>query len=244
MAESRIHLTQSDAGCVRRPHAGQQKMIDAANELEGKYRSGTITAEELLKEMAVRTTNLRFREMLLAAAVREAEADEEAEGGNQPRITDPVLDLTEDMLSDESEEEVVDSDEEQEAEEARQRSHQWRLVDWPEASPLADGGERMQLNRLRPEEDLDTAVVSVCVVCAEHYDYHYVLVNCAHQVCRDCLGKISLCPECREPRGPIQHAKQVCNKPSLIRADSEGRPENRIISQRANITTKNSSEDI
>lgn len=208
-------------------------MIDAANELEAQYKSGEINAQEYLREMSLRSTNPQFRQMLLEAAVREQEAEEAAEGASEARIVDPVLDITEDMLSDESENEVVDSDEELEAEETRQRSHQWTLVEWPEARAEAEGGERLQLNRLLPEEDVNTAVVSVCVVCAEHYDYHYVMLNCPHQVCRDCLGKISVCPECRAPRGPIERAKKVCNKPSLMRVDSQGRAENRILTQRA-----------
>lgn len=227
--ESRANLAQADAGTVRKGHPGQEKMAEAARDLEARYRSGEISAQELLREAAIQSTNAHFRKMLLAAAVAEQEA--EAETANR---FDPVLDFTEDMRSDdgsEGEEPFLESDEEQEAGEMRARSHQWQVVDWPEVG-VPQGEERMQLNQVRPEEDVDRVVVSVCTVCADHYPFHYVLANCSHQVCRSCFFQIDTCPECRADRGTLEQAKKVSNKPSLIRADAEGRLENRILTQR------------
>ena len=229
--ESKANLAQADAGTVRKGHRGQEKMAEAARNLETKYRTGEISAQELLREAAIQSTNADFRQMLMDAAVADQEAEAQAEQANR---FDPVMDFTEDMLSDdgsEGEEALVDSEDEQEAGEIRARSHQWQVVDWPEVV-APQGEERVQLNRVRPDEDVDRVVVSVCTVCADHYPFHYVLANCSHQVCRSCFFQIDTCPECRAERGTLEQAKKVSNKPSLIRADAEGRLENRILTQR------------
>lgn len=206
-------------------------MLETAKNLEERYRSGEITATEVLRQAAVQSTNFHYRQMLLDAATAEKDAEELS----QPSRSDPVLDITEEMYSDDDGEmqDAVDTDTEQQESEATERSHEWTLIDWPETLPPPEGeDESLPSNRVLPEEDVDRVVVSVCLVCADHYDYHYVLANCSHQVCRTCFFQLSLCPECRAPRGTIDQAKKVSNKPSLMRADSQGRPENRILTTR------------
>ena len=228
---SKANLAQADAGTVLKGNRGQEKMAEEARKLEEKYRTGEISAQELLREAAVKSTNAAFHKTLVDAAVAEQEAEDEAMPG---RPSDPVLDITEEMQSDgseEEEEEVFDSDEEQQADEIRQRSHQWQVVDWPETVPLAVQ-EGMLMNQVQPHEDVNRVVLSVCIVCADHYDFHYVLANCCHQVCRSCFFQLDTCPECRAPRGTMEQARKVSNKPSLIRADAAGRLENQILSQR------------
>ena len=228
---SQAHLAQANAGCVPKGHPGQERMLEAAKDLEEKYRSGEITATEVLRQAAVQAANVHFRQMLLDAAAAERDADE----SQAPSRSDPVLDITEEMFSDDDNamEDAVDTDTEQQESEATERSHEWTLIDWPETIPAAEGeDESLPSNRVLPEEDVDRVVVSVCLVCADHYDFHYVLANCSHQVCRTCFFQLSSCPECRAPRGTIDQAKKVSNKPSLMRADSQGRPENRILTTR------------
>lgn len=232
--ESWHHLAQADAGIARKVHPGQQKMAEEAEALQEEYRRGEISAQELLRKAAVQATNVHFRKILMEAAA----ADEEAESMPAGRA-DPVIDITEDMQSDGSEpEDAVDSDIELEFEDMRARTHEWQPVDWPETMPAEEDAERMTLNRVLPHEDVDRVVVSVCIVCADHYDFHYVLANCCHQVCRTCFFQLDVCPECRAPRGPLDRAKKVSNKPSLIRVDAEGRAENRILTERTEHNNK------
>lgn len=116
--ESKVHLAQADAGSVRKPHPGEQRLAEAANDLEEKYSSGQINAEEVLKEAALQVTNRQFREKLLEAAAEDAEGGDD-DDGHDPVVGDPVLQISEDMISsDEGEEGDPAIDLEQDEEEA------------------------------------------------------------------------------------------------------------------------------
>lgn len=227
--QSRAHITQADAGLVPKIFNGRLKMLQAAEELEERYKKGEISAEELLKEAATQATNLEFRNMLVAAAAEDALDNTAAT--NRP---DPVLQITQELVSDDEEDDADDphTDSEQEEEEAdiRERRHEWRSVDWPETIGADDQAEdRLPSNRVLPEEDVDRIVVSVCTVCAVHFDFHLLLAHCPHHVCRNCFAKLTECPICRKPRGTLAMAKTIANNPSLVRADAEGRQENEVL---------------
>ena len=226
--ESKVHLAQADAGSVRKIHPGEQKLAEAAKDLEERYSSGQINAEEVLKEAALQVTNRQFREKLQEAAAEDAEGGDD-DDGHEPVVGDPVLQISEDMMSsDEGEEEgepAIDFEQDEEEAEMAERAHEWQAVDWPE-TVRTHQTPTLPPDRVLAGENVNNVVQSVCTVCMLHYDFHVLFHNCTHHVCRTCFAQLDRCPICRQPRGPLRSAKTISNNPSLIRADADGRAEN------------------
>ena len=189
---------------------------------------GEISAEALLRISAGESFTREFSNRLRAAA----EADERAENGHP----DPVLDLAQDMYEAHEEDENIgeegrESADEEEEYEIAARRHEWTVIDWPEVlAPSEEDASDIAGNRVRPEEDVDRVVTSVCPVCSVHYDFQFVLAHCDHQLCINCFNAVQFCPFCKRPKGTLAAAKRVINNPSLVRTDVLGRQENEILS--------------
>lgn len=225
LPDTRVQLTQADNGVPRKCHPRQLKAVEEAKKLEQSYKNGEISAEAVLRLSAGESFNREFSHMLRVAA----DADEPADPGRP----DPVLDFTQDMYEADEEdgEGEQDSADEEEEYELAERRHEWTVIDWPELRPSSEqDAADLAGNRVRPEEDVDRVVTSVCPVCSIHFDFQYVLAHCDHQLCINCFNSVDRCPFCKRNKGTLATAKRVINNPSLVRTDVLGRQENEILS--------------